>query len=48
LRWPEKYAAQGAHVFATIEDLVGVLEREGLIPAPEPAPRLSAVNVGAA
>ncbi len=48
LRWPTKYAAQGAHVFATIEDLVGVLEREGLMPAPEQAPRLSVVNVGAA
>jgi DNA processing protein len=50
LAWPRKFEALGAHVFAHIDDLIGVLEREGLIPKRElPTPRLSAtVSVGAA
>jgi len=47
LRWPRKYAAEGAHVFATIEDLVSVLDREGLLPAFETSPPPIPVGVGA-
>lgn len=50
LTWPRKYADLGATIFAHIDDLVSVLERDNLIPRREsPAPRLTAtVRIGAA
>ncbi|MCL8208204.1 MAG: DNA-protecting protein DprA [Actinomycetia bacterium] len=36
LTWPKTFAARGAHVFRTIEDLLMVLEEDGLIPQQEP------------
>ncbi len=35
LRWPARFMEQGAHRFATIEELLDVLEKEGLL-APKP------------
>ncbi|HET9394214.1 MAG TPA: DNA-processing protein DprA [Candidatus Rubrimentiphilum sp.] len=32
LRWPRQYVNRGAHVFATIDELVSVLETENLVP----------------
>lgn len=49
LTWPRKYESLGAHVFSHIDDLVGVLERENLIPLRDaPSARPTAIVVGAA
>lgn len=33
LKWPKRLEAQGAHVFSSVEELVRVLEDDGLIPS---------------
>lgn len=43
LTWPKTFAARGAHVFSTIEELVVVLEADGLIPREQPPSVSSAV-----
>lgn len=47
LKWPRTYASQpGAHVFGTIDELIGVLEDEGLLPAMHSHPRRSTIETG--